>query len=431
MAACPHCRQPTPPAGRVCPHCGLELPGRTRLGISSPTSRLGHTRFGPATEDFHSGPDDVGQAVSEPPVARRFESSPDDTWFGHQPVAELATEGDPVGPSEPQTRPPGAITRASAAPSAEEAWFHVRGPATPRPRPVRKAAHRPPSPGLQLGRTRIPVWALATAILAAGLAGAIVAKVLHAKPALSVIGFEVSADGRDLLTISCAGCEDGSTLTLGTARATLGGGVAQLASSELDVGENRLPIELVRPDGRTTTIPVTVSLAFRVTTDLAGLTEVPPFALVVVRAPRGTSVTIAGAPATAEPGVVRAKIDLSKDALGAERRAIEVHRKVPVRVLGPELERSTHATITARVVPLVLEREPTYDGGELLVTGRAGPGSRVLLLRGEQRLAEGTVDATGRFTLRARPHAAGPATVAATAPGHVSRQLTCTLPPRP
>ena len=430
MGVCPHCRQPTAPQARICPHCGLELPGRTRLGMSfPPDGKLGHTRLGPATEENAPTEGDAAEAASEPPVARRFESQPEDTWYGHQPRAET---NDPAErPPEPPPRPAGTITRASPAALPEEAWFHVRGPATPRPRPVRKGAQRSPWPELHLWGTRVPLWVLVAAIALAGLAGAAVARFVPGRPALAVIGFEVSPDGRDVLTVSCAGCPDGSTLALGAARATLTGGVARLASSGLEVGENRLPLDLTTPNGRTSTLDVTVALAFRVSTDLRGITDVPPSALVVVSAPRGTSVTIAGAAVPSDPGVIRSKIDLSKDALGAESRVIEVNRKVPVRVLGPEFERSTHATITASVVPLVLDRAPRYQDGQLVVEGRAALTSRVSLRRGSEVLTEVPVDDAGRFVLRAGAHPGGPAIVAASAAGHVSRQLACQLPAPP
>src|SRR5689334_20105375 len=104
MGVCPHCRQPTRPAGRVCPHCGLELPGRTRLGIGfPPDGKLGHTRLGPATDEISLAEGETSeaafaQAASEPPVARRFESRPEDTWFGHEPRSE-EQEQAPVEPA--------------------------------------------------------------------------------------------------------------------------------------------------------------------------------------------------------------------------------------------------------------------------------------------------------------------------------------------
>jgi hypothetical protein len=105
-----------------------------------------------------------------------------------------------------------------------------------------------------------------------------------------------------------------------------------------------------------------------------------------------------------------------------------VNRKVPVHVLGPDIERSTHATITASVVPLVLDRAPAYLDGQLSLEGRAGAGARVSLRRGSEVLAEASVDGAGRFTLRTKALAAGPAVVAASAAGYVSRQVTCQLP---
>jgi len=426
MAVCPSCRQNAPIHGRLCPYCGLELPGRTRLGISFPPSgKLGHTLLGPTTEEAGLAVETT-RTPSESPVGRRFEASGDDTWFGHEPRTSAEP---PEAPTPPPVARPEAVTRASR--SAEEAWFRVRGPSRSPARPVRANEQRSPWPKLRLfGRELSPIG-LGASIFAAGLGGALAAHLVPGPPALEVIGFEVTPDGKDLLTVSCRACKDGSTLRLADARASFVGGVARLESQGLEVGDNQLPLELQSPDGQVARIEVAVALAFRVSTDLRGITEVPPYALVVVAAPRGTSVTIGGSPAPSDPGVVRARVELDKDARGPEARPVEIHRKIPVRVLGPGLERSTHATIAATVVPLVLAAAPTVQAGQWRVTGRTSPGAAVELTRGGQRLAEGAADAGGHFTLTAAAAGPGPAQLSARAPGRISRQLDCPLLPPP
>jgi len=399
-----------------------------------PEGELGRTLIGPPPSD--EGGVETGQTSSEAPLARRFDEGGQETWFGHLPRdSHLPVEHSPVEEIPPKAaavraRPAAAITRTSPARPGDEAWFHVRGPAKAKAkaRPVRALAQRRPLPKLELWGVTVPPWVIGAAILAAGLGGAWAARMFPAPPELKVIGFEVSADGSDLLTVSCGACPDGSLLRLGSARATLVGGVGRLASSGLSVGENRLPMELELPGAQPKRIEVKVALAFRVSTDLRGITEVPPYALVVVTAPRGTSVSIGGTPMPSDPGIVRAKVDLSPDAQGAEARASELERKVPVRVVGPDLERATHATIAASVVPLVLDSRPTSSEGQWSITGRTSPGARVLIVQDGRTLVSAAVDAAGRFALRTAGAHPGAAVVAASAAGRVSRQVSCHLP---
>lgn len=441
MAVCPSCRRQCSAVGRVCPHCGSELPGRTRLGSTPPTDEnLGATLVGPppleSTSDSPDSPEDSTAHRSESPQARRFEGGGSSTWFGHRdsrsgaesPVEDEVPPDAGDAPREGQGPPP-IVTHHSPKPLVGEGtWIRVRGPARPRAIAVRTRKQKRPWQNTRYLGIAALWWAITGGILLAGLGGALVARLVP-RPALKVIAFEVTADGRDLLTVSCGGCADGSTLRLGPASATLLGGVAQLSSTGLQVGENRLPLDLESPDGQAVRIEVTVALAFRVSTDLRGITEVPPFALVVVSAPRGTSVTIGGSPVPSEPGVMRAKIDLSPETTGPAARPVDIQRKIPVRVLGPDLERSTHATIAASIVPLVLDpATPSRQGAELIVTGRTGARAEVRLLQGGSAVAATSADPDGRFVLRATGLPAGRAAVAASTPGRVSRQVALRIP---
>jgi hypothetical protein len=449
MAVCPSCRRPTPAVGRVCPHCGVELPGRTRLGSTPPLAKtgefgatlVGHPRLEspPPSPDLPLPAPDVrlpgvgDDAGSEPPIGRRFEGARVGTWHGHTDVRDAPEqepdEGEQVEravlrPSRISLPP---TTQPSALPLVGEE-IRVRGPVRPRKIAVRARTQKKPWQKARWFGVPLPLLATVAGILGAGFGGALVAHLAASRPAVKVIGFEVTAEGRDLLTVSCGGCADGSTLRLGQASAPLIGGVAQLASPGLQVGENRLPLEL-ESGGKRERIEVTVALAFRVSTDLRGITEVPPFALVVVSAPRGTSVTIGGTPIAPLPGVVRSRIDLSRDALGPADRPIDIERKVPVRVLGPELERSTHATIAASVVPLRLDAtSPTRDGSAVVIAGRTGPRAEVQLLQNGRNVARAAADGDGRFVLVVRGHQAGPAQVAASTPGRLSRQVAVRMP---
>lgn len=353
-------------------------------------------------------------------MARRFEGPGQDTWFGHQPRPSDALE--PPAPDPPRTRVP-AVTQGSHGGDGEAAWFRVRGPSRGPVRRVKTNEQRRPWPPLRLFGVAFPHWVVAVGIAGAALAGAGLALFLPGPPALEVIGFEVTPEGRDVLTVSCESCPDGSTLRLGTARATIAGGVARLASNGLAVGENRLPLELEVPGGATARVEVEVALAFRVSTDLRGITAVPPYALVVVSAPRGTSVSIGGELIPSDPGIVRARVELGPDARGPETRSLQVHRQVPIRVLGPNLERSTHATISATVVPLVLDAVPSPGEASGILRGRTSPGARVELRQLGEELSSTVADALGRFSLEVPPGPRGATTVAASAPGHVSREL--------
>jgi len=441
MGVCPSCRKPVAAAGRLCPHCGTELPGRTRLGSLPQAQRegeLGTTLVGaPPFEPANPAPGSAPEESSQPPIARRFDAPPGETWFGHADPLQAGDEPERESPERDAptkgslaAAPTTTTHRSTKATPAEEAWFRVRGPAPPRLRPVAIRAQRRPGVKVELLGRSLPLWGILVGIALAGLSGAALALLVPGPPALRVIGFEVTADGQDQLTVSCGGCPDGSILRLGQARATLTGGIARLAATGLLVGENRLPLELVSPDGRSSEVEVTVALAFRVSTDLRGITDVPPYAVVVVTAPRGTSVTIGGAPASVEHGLVRSRIDLGSEASGPARAAIPLHRKIPVRVLGPDLERDTQATIAASIVPLVLDQAPpAVEAGSALVLGTTGPGAEVRLLQSGRTLAQSLADPQGRFTLRAPVGAQGPAVVAATSAGRISRQVACRLPP--
>ena len=436
MGVCSSCRKPVSAAGRLCPHCGTELPGRTRLG-SAPQAlhegELGTTRVGtPPFEPAGFEPASAPEESSQPPIARRFDAQPGETWFGHVDPRQAGQEpeGDAMRAGSLAAAPTTTTHRSIKATPTEEAWFRVRGPAPPRLRPVAIRAQRKPGVKVELLGRSLPLWAILVGIALAGVSGAALALLVPGPPLLRVIGFEVTADGQDQLTVSCGGCRDGSVLRLGQARATMTGGIARLAAGGLLVGENRLPLELVSPDGQSSRAEVTVALAFRVSTDLRGITEVPPYAVVVVTAPRGTSVTIGGAPASAEHGLVRSRIDLGSEASGPARAAVPLHKKIPVRVLGPDLERDTQATIAASIVPLVLDQAPLgVEAGSAVVLGTSGPGAEVRLLQSGRTLAQAHADPQGRFTLRAPVGAQGPAVVAATSAGRISRQVACRLPP--
>lgn len=473
MPVCPTCRGENPPLSRSCARCGQPLPGGTRPGSAAPEEGLGHTRVGPPPVFEAEAPAPPGAATeraqpsfvlrgdSESPAGRRFDpgafgpGAP--TWIGHESPPEAEEPpSDESPPGELSRAPPGALRITSASREAGPAdrneseaptdrsltsredatWMRVRGSSRPNaPRPVRVKTAGRAAPPVRLFGLDFPSWMLWVAIALAALVGALIAVALPKPPSVRVVGFEVTPDGKDHLTLSCAHCPDGSSLALGAVNGRVQGGIAELTTPSLELGSNHLELEYTARSGKRALIDVTVALAYRVTTDLRGFAEVPPFGIVVVTAPRGTNVSVAGTTVRAGTGIVRTRVELGDLATGELGRVTDIERSVTVRVVGPNLERTSQAVLGGTVVPLLLDpRGPTRAGEPAIVSGTTLADASVRVLRAGRLLGSARSDARGRFEIHAeslRHTRAEPAalTVAAALPGYVSRQVQIPLLP--
>lgn len=105
----------------------------------------------------------------------------------------------------------------------------------------------------------------------------------------------LDAEGKDALRIACAGCPDGTIVSLPTGeRGEIKAGESQiLLTAPLRVGDNELSIAIDRPgSGRDETIKAQVPVAYRIKPDIAGLDAPSPAVRVDVDAVPGSTVTV-------------------------------------------------------------------------------------------------------------------------------------------
>ncbi len=210
---------------------------------------------------------------------------------------------------------------------------------------------------------RIPAGAaLAIVGAAALLTAAIVALLLYRARGAVEATLGTGADGREQLLLACGGCPDGSTVNVGSARATFHAGRAQVPlGQKLGVGDNTVSVELERRPGKPEQLELKVPVDFRVRADMSGLSQVPPRVIVRVEAVPQTAAVVDGKPLTlaAAPGgteVGSAEIDITKALSGSSSVVGLFERKIPY-VVTPPSGSPTRGDVSVRVgvTPLVVQ----------------------------------------------------------------------------
>lgn len=183
-----------------------------------------------------------------------------------------------------------------------------------------------------------------------------------------------------------------------------------LAADALHVGDNQLSVELVS-GGTATTVPITLTVEYRVRADLAGLEASPPAIHVTVEALVGSTVTLGGAPLALDAqGRGRLEVPLSSLTAGADGALTHTTSYV----VTPPGGAAANGTLTTRIPVTPLELARPLDGAvtdraSLEVVGRTAPPSEGQ--NGVQITIEtvtALVEPDGRFHAEVPLPAAGP-----------------------
>lgn len=250
---------------------------------------------------------------------------------------------------------------------------------------------------------RIPASAaLAIVGAAALLTAAIVALLLYRSRGALEATLGTGSDGHDKLGLSCPGCPDGATVSVGSARGTFKGGRAEVPlGQKLAVGENTVAVELERRSGKIEQVELKVPVDFRVKADTTGFAQAPPRIVVRVEAVPKTAVVVDGKPLSlsAAPGGTEtgsAEIDVVRALSGSSSVVGLLERKIPY-VVTPQNGTPTRGDVSVRigVTPLAVQAPGPSIVIETATFVLAGRTSKDATVTVEGRPI--TVDASGAF----------------------------------
>jgi hypothetical protein len=198
---------------------------------------------------------------------------------------------------------------------------------------------------------------------ALALAAVLVALFWPSPPPLTARA-KADAGGHEGVEVSCKSCPDGTKVTIGAASALVASGTALVPMpSALSVGENRLKVTVDRPaGGRSETVGVTVSVAYRVRPDLATLQAERPAFQVLAEAAPGTTITIDGRKVPLSNGHGVENVDVTDACTGLAAEVKTLSRQVPY-VIKPEdgpVEQGL-VNISVGIVPLWLDAPVPID----------------------------------------------------------------------
>lgn len=490
MTSCPRCGTDNPPELPACSACGLALsegkPKRqndlkkTVLGIGqSPgtpaaekPSKLGETLIGLPSSvqmggSLPTGHEQPSTSEARNPIQPAGPQALKGTLLG-MPAAQPGQQAAPAG--DPERAPTGKATvplagnfeqtRLGVAPnktghlgSPPEAVGDppekktLLGVARPGIAPIHPAANKLPPPVQQqtgaagaadavtyeIPKRRLPrvAWVaiLACLLMVFGLAGFWLLRSgsgpIRAKPVLD-------DSGKEHLELSCAGCEDGTKVSLEGSSTTFADGAAKLSLSRaLSLGDNVLTLNLAEPgDGsKGEPISLTVPVLYRVRGDLSGLQKDPPKLIVNVEALQGTSVIVDGqALALDSKQQANYEIDVSDALQGPNSEVEQLQRTVPYSLTTTDGEKvSGKVQMQTGIAPLVVDapgRSIVIDSAHFMLSGSTQAGGGVSV---NGRAI--TVDAEGRFAQLMNVSSIGETTifVRATAPERAPRSVPISI----
>jgi hypothetical protein len=295
----------------------------------------------------------------------------------------------------------------------------------PPPAPLRDVAAPPPP--VVVVRHGVPVTTMAVVGAAVVLlAGGALAVLWKSAPPVTAKA-HTAPGGADALELTCAptSCPDGTTVAIGSSKATFAAGKADLPlPSPLHLGDNDLSLVVDRPGmGRDETIQFTLPVGYRVRADVATMSAPKPCITVRVEATPGALVRVEDKAVTLDAhGAGTYVVDESAASVGPadESRTISQDLKYTVTPKGGAEE---SGTVTARfaIAPLRVDApgpRVVVEDDHVALAGR-GPKGATVTVDG----APVTVAADGSFE----------ATVPLVAPGeHVFevRAQTASLVPR-
>ncbi len=138
--------------------------------------------------------------------------------------------------------------------------------------------------------------------------------------------------GDDELHLTCETCPDGTTVSVGGARATFAKTLADLKlASPLHTGDNPLDLSLDRPGvGRDEVVHAVVPVSFRIKTDITTLAQDAPAITVRVEAAPGSQVTVDGTNVVLDAqGKGAHVVDVTSDLMGPADEGKQLEKKIP------------------------------------------------------------------------------------------------------
>jgi hypothetical protein len=302
-------------------------------------------------------------------------------------------------------------------------------PSPPPPPPVYGGAAASELAITEVPKRRAPLLAglvIGAAVLL--LAGAGTALFLLRGPGPIEAKAGLDAQGREHVSLTCAGCPDGTLVRIGGQQATTRGGHAELPlASALKVGENHFDLDVtLAGKSHMNRVSLNVPLEYRVHGDTATLAQSPPRLSVQVEAIPGSTVSVENHPLSlAANGHASYEVDLTKELSGAETSVKRLERRVGY-VITPPGGAAQHGEVLFQlgILPLTLDAPGdsiVIEGSTFVLSGRTLKGTSV-----EVAGRPIPVDAEGRFEQTMAVSAAGETAVAvrASAPEYAPRIVT-------
>lgn len=354
---------------------------------------------------------DLGVAPAAPPTAAGQAASPPDekrTLLGvaipgiapTQPSAPPADPRDPHG----QLRTMLGVAIPGVAPTHSNPSAAPQQPST-RPKPMAALpAIVPAPPPLQLEAIPAPMrrapkkgfpLAIVAGVVGVVVIGAGIAAVVFWKGTQPVlVQPRLGPSGDDELHLTCEGCPDGTTVSVGGAKATFAKQEADVKlTSPLHTGDNPLDLALDRPGvGRDEVVHAVVPISFRVKTDVSTLDSDTPAITVHVEAAAGSSVTVDG---VAVPLDAQGKgdhaVDVTADLSGAADEGKQLEKKIAYEITsrgkGSKLD-TQHGTVTAiaPIPPLRVDAPSSHaviESSAFFLAGRTIPKGSTVTANGK------------------------------------------------
>jgi hypothetical protein len=412
-------------ASRTCAKCGQALPEKARFcgkcgEVVGPSPKATLVGFAP-----HAVPVDVPGVASGPATAAASPVAPAaragaKTMLGMAVPTDAAPAPGPTATSTstaaatstatataPQARGGGSMKktmlgvarpgiaplRAGEAPpepppssSASELARTAQVPVRHVPAPAPLVDLAPPSPPRIVRRGGVP---LAGAALVTGalvvLGGLVIALLWRSTPPI-VAQARASADGRDVLHLTCdpQSCADGTVVRAGNAQSAFMAGQSDLPlATPLRIGENPMVLQVTRPgSSRVEPVHVTVPVAYRVRADVSTMSAAAPAFTIHVQALPGTVVRVGSASVPLDAtGSGTYSIDETATTEGPADESRVVSADVPYAITAPG-RAPEQGTVTARVsvAPLRVDApgaRAVVDEPRITLAGRAPRGATV------------------------------------------------------
>lgn len=417
---CVQCGSALPQNGKFCGVCGapnaVDAPSATPALAAAPMAAAKRTMLGVATPGIAPPP--------RPAPAPTVPDSPPDA-----PVPATGAAAAPAtvpAATAPALAPANRTMLGVAMPGIAPLRAGDRSAPVPATVPVPVAIVPPPAPLQELPAPPSPVIVKKTGglplSLVAGIAGVVVlaggialALLWRGAPPITAQP-RVSADGKDVLHLTCdpASCKDGTTASLGGAKATFAHGEADLPlAAPLHVGDNALSLVIDRPGmGRDETVKLVVPVAYRVRADVTTMTSDHPSITIRVEAPPGSDVRVDDKPVALDAsGAGAYAIDESAATEGPADTSsvVSVDASYVVATRGRAPDKGT-ASARVAVAPLRVDApgaRATVEEDHVMIAGRAAKGASVTVDG-----APATVAADGSFETTVPLPGAGDHTIA-------------------